>query len=32
MNTRKDFASRFGKPIYPFTLDEKVKRVTSIGE
>jgi hypothetical protein len=28
MNTRKDFASRFGKPIYPFTLYEKVKRVT----
>jgi hypothetical protein len=28
MNTRKDFASRFGKPIYSFTLYEKVKRVT----
>lgn len=28
LNTRKDFASRFGKPIYSFTLYEKVKRVT----
>jgi hypothetical protein len=28
MNTRRDFASRFGKPIYSFTLYEKVKRIT----
>jgi hypothetical protein len=28
LNTRKDFPSRFGKPIYSFTLYEKVKRVT----
>jgi hypothetical protein len=28
MNTRKDFESKFGKPIYSFTLYEKVKRAT----
>ncbi len=28
MNTRKDFESKLGKPIYSFTLYEKVKRVT----
>ena len=26
MNTRKDFESKFGRPIYSFTLYEKVKR------
>jgi hypothetical protein len=28
MNTRKDFESNLGKPIYSFTLYEKVKRAT----
>src|SRR5918992_418236 len=28
MNTRKDFESKLGKPIYSFTLYRKVKRVT----
>src|SRR5215212_8565071 len=28
MNTRKDFESKLGKPIYTFTLYEKVKRAT----
>jgi hypothetical protein len=28
MNTRKDFELKLGKPIYSFTLYEKVKRVT----
>jgi hypothetical protein len=28
MNTRKDFESKFGKPVYSFTLYEKVKRAT----
>jgi hypothetical protein len=28
MNTRKDFESKLGKPIYTFTLYEKIKRVT----
>jgi hypothetical protein len=28
MNTRKDFESKLGKPIYSFTLYEKLKRVT----
>ncbi|MCC2647483.1 MAG: hypothetical protein K0R16_286 [Nitrososphaeraceae archaeon] len=28
MNTRKDFESKLGKPIYSFTLYEKVKRAT----
>jgi hypothetical protein len=28
MNTRKDFESKLGKPIYSFTLYEKVRRVT----
>ena len=28
MNTRKDFQSKLGKPIYSFTLYEKVKRAT----
>jgi hypothetical protein len=28
MNTRKDFESRLGKPVYSFTLYEKLKRVT----
>jgi hypothetical protein len=27
MNTRKDFESKLGKPIYSFTLYQKVKRV-----
>jgi hypothetical protein len=28
MNTRKDFESKLGKPIYSFTIYQKVKRVT----
>jgi hypothetical protein len=28
MNTRKDFESKLGKPIYSFTLYEKIKRAT----
>jgi hypothetical protein len=28
MSTRKDFESKLGKPIYSFTLYQKVKRVT----
>jgi hypothetical protein len=28
MNTRKDFESKLGKPIYSFTLYEKLKWVT----
>src|SRR5215212_7013527 len=28
MNTRKDFELKLGKPLYSFTLYEKVKRVT----
>jgi hypothetical protein len=28
MNTRKDFESKLGRPIYSFTLYEKVKRAT----
>jgi hypothetical protein len=28
MNTRKDFESKLGKPIYSFTMYEKLKRVT----
>ncbi|MGC2564092.1 MAG: hypothetical protein WA326_13890, partial [Nitrososphaeraceae archaeon] len=28
MNTRKDYESKLGKPIYSFTLYEKLKRVT----
>ena len=28
MNTRKDFESKLGKPIYTFTLYQKIKRVT----
>ena len=28
MNTRKDYESRLGKPIYSFTLYQKLKRVT----
>src|ERR671931_2637636 len=28
MNTRKDFDLKLGKPIYSFTLYQKVKRVT----
>src|SRR5918993_5489166 len=28
MNTRKDFELKLGRPIYSFTLYEKVKRVT----
>jgi hypothetical protein len=28
MNTRKDYELKLGKPIYSFTLYEKVKRVT----
>jgi hypothetical protein len=27
-NTRKDYESKLGKPIYSFTLYEKLKRVT----
>jgi hypothetical protein len=26
MNTRKDFESKLGKPIYPFTIYQKIKR------
>jgi hypothetical protein len=28
MNTRKDYEFKIGKPIYSFTLYEKLKRVT----
>src|ERR671924_1232551 len=28
MNTRKDYELKLGKPIYSFTLYEKIKRVT----
>jgi hypothetical protein len=28
MNTRKDYESKLGKPIYSFTLYHKIKRVT----
>jgi hypothetical protein len=28
MNTRKDYESKLGKPIYSFTSYEKLKRVT----
>ena len=28
MNTRKDFESKLGRPVYSFTLYEKVKRAT----
>jgi hypothetical protein len=28
MNTRKDFESKLGKPIYSFTTYQKIKRVT----
>lgn len=28
MNTRKDYVSKLGKPIYSFTLYEKLKRAT----
>src|ERR687893_3074944 len=28
MNTRKDYESKLGKPIYSFTLYQKLKRVT----
>ncbi len=28
MNTRKDYESKLGKPIYSFTLYEKLKRTT----
>jgi hypothetical protein len=28
MNTRKDFESKLGKPLYSFTIYQKVKRVT----
>jgi hypothetical protein len=28
MNTRKDFESKLGKPIYSFTLYQRLKRVT----
>ena len=28
MNTRKDYESKLGKPIYSFTLYQKIKRVT----
>ena len=32
MNTRKDFELKLGKPIYSFTLYEKIKRVTITSE
>ena len=32
MNTRKDFESKLGKPIYSFTIYQKIKRVTIILE
>jgi hypothetical protein len=28
MNTRKDFESKLGKPLYSFTVYQKVKRLT----
>jgi hypothetical protein len=28
MNTRKDFESKLGKPIYSFAIYQKIKRVT----
>lgn len=28
MNTRKDFESKLGKPIYSFTIYQNIKRVT----
>jgi hypothetical protein len=28
MNTRKDYEAKLGKPIYSFTLYQKLKRVT----
>jgi hypothetical protein len=28
MNTRKDYKSKLGRPIYSFTLYQKLKRVT----
>jgi hypothetical protein len=28
MNTRKDYESKLGKPIYSFTIYQKLKRVT----
>jgi hypothetical protein len=28
MNTRRDYESKLGKPIYSFTLYQKLKRVT----
>src|ERR671910_1251040 len=28
MNTRKDYESKLGKPIYSFTIYQKIKRVT----
>jgi hypothetical protein len=28
MNTRKDYESKLGKPIYSFTLYQKIKRIT----
>ena len=28
MNTRKDFESKLGKPIYSFTIYQKIKGVT----
>jgi hypothetical protein len=28
MNIRKDFESKLGKPIYSFTIYQKIKRVT----
>jgi hypothetical protein len=28
MNTRKDFESKLGKPIYSFTIYQKIKRAT----
>jgi hypothetical protein len=28
MNTRRDFESKLGKPVYSFTLYEKIKRAT----
>jgi hypothetical protein len=32
MNTRKDFESKLGNPIYSFTIYRKIKRVTIILE
>jgi hypothetical protein len=32
MNTRKDFESKLGKPIYSFTIYQKIKRYYNLRE